>query len=141
MLTLMEKICQLVENYEQHLLALLKQNNQLIGLVEDIRDNGSHHIPLSIPPAQLDTDDPSAAQILTQGNAPDIYNGERDAYRPEELITVKEAAAILNVSRWKVDDMRDKNKLTSLERNRRIRLIRREVEAAVKWYSIPKGKV
>lgn len=141
MLTLMEKICQLVENYEQHLLTLLQQNNQLIGLVEDIRDNVPHHIPLGIPPDQLDTDDPSAAQILPPGNAPDNYNREPDAYRPEELMTIKEAAAILNVSRWKVDDMRDKNKLTSLERNKRIRLIRLEVEAAVRWYSIPKGKV
>lgn len=140
MLTLMEKICQLVENYEQHLLTLLQQNNQLIGLVEDIRDNVPHGIPPGIPPSQLDTDDPSAAQILPQGNAPDRSNREADAYRPEELMTIKEAAALLNVSRWKVDDMRDKNKLTSLERNKRIRLIRLEVEAAVKWYSIPKGK-
>lgn len=56
-------------------------------------------------------------------------------------VTVKEACNILKVSRTKLTKMRNKRELTSIVINRRVRLIRTEVEQAISYYSIPKGKV
>lgn len=59
----------------------------------------------------------------------------------EELITIKEAVALLNVTRFTVDAMRARGELTSISRNGRVRLNRKEVMAARSWYSVKKGKV
>ncbi|HLT87962.1 MAG TPA: hypothetical protein VKZ57_10245 [Sphingobacterium sp.] len=64
-----------------------------------------------------------------------------EAYSEKELVTIKEARHILGVSRWKIDKMRDEDELTTLDKNGQVRLIRKEVEEAKVWYSIPKGKV
>jgi len=64
-----------------------------------------------------------------------------ESYTENELVTIKEAAHLLGVSRWKVDNMRKKKQLTTLDRGGQIRLIRKEVDDAKIWYSIPKGKV
>lgn len=64
-----------------------------------------------------------------------------DAYSETELVTIKEAAHILGVSRWKIGKMRDEDELTTLDKNGQVRLIRQEVEDAKVWYSIPKGKI
>lgn len=58
-----------------------------------------------------------------------------------ELITIKEAAAQLHVSRNTVDAMRKRGDLTSIRRNGRVRLHKQEVMAARTWYSVQKGKV
>jgi len=68
-------------------------------------------------------------------------DGEKVMYREEELMTVKEAMDVLKIGRWKLHDMRRKGELTTILRNKRVRLIRAEVEAARLWYSVPKGKV
>lgn len=59
----------------------------------------------------------------------------------EELITIKEAIALLNVTRFTVDAMRARGELTSISRNGHVRLIRKEVMAARSWYSAKKGKI
>jgi len=64
-----------------------------------------------------------------------------DGLLEEELITIKQAAHTLGVSRWKIAKMREEGELTDYDRNGQIRLSRREVEAAKIWYSIPKGKI
>ncbi len=63
------------------------------------------------------------------------------AYSEAELMTLKEAEYELKASRWKIKRMREEGALTELKRKDGIRLIRSEVEAAKKWYSIPKGKI
>ncbi|SFS98402.1 helix-turn-helix domain-containing protein [Sphingobacterium wenxiniae] len=68
-------------------------------------------------------------------------DGEKVMYREEELMTVKEAMALLKVSRWKLTQMRKKAELSSISRDGRVRLIREEVEAARIWYSLRKGKI
>lgn len=65
----------------------------------------------------------------------------KESYTEDELITVKEACMELNISRWKLTDMRNKKQLTSVVKDGRVRLIRAEVEAAKLWYSLPKGKI
>src|SRR5690606_34271406 len=72
----------------------------------------------------------------------DLRPGEQViSYREDELMTVKEAMAELRISRWKIDDMRDKGQLTTIDRGSRVRLIKEEVQAAKIWYSVPKGKI
>lgn len=68
-------------------------------------------------------------------------HGEKVMYLEEELMTVKEAMALLKVSRWKLTQMRKKAELSSISRDGRVRLIREEVEAARIWYSLRKGKI
>mgnify|MGYP003939865787 CR=1 FL=1 len=58
-----------------------------------------------------------------------------------DAMTVKEAADLLNSSRGTVDNMRKEGKLTSYNKGRHVRLDRREVEEARKWWSVRKGKV
>ncbi|SEN82260.1 DNA binding domain-containing protein, excisionase family [bacterium A37T11] len=62
-------------------------------------------------------------------------------YTEQELMTVKEAVYHLKVSRFTISRLREKGELTSVYRNRQVRLIRTEVEKAYRWYSVPKGKV
>lgn len=64
-----------------------------------------------------------------------------DAFSDSELVTIKEAADMLHVSRWKIFAMRKARELTTLEKNGQVRLIKTEVEAAKCWYSGPKGKI
>lgn len=130
MLQLMEKINELMEQHQHYIHTLLKQNSQLIGLVNDIRD-----CMVAANPADLTSDPPDGQQQTG------FKGSDPEAYRPDELVTIKEAAHMLHISRWKVDDMRSRAELTSLEKNGRIRLIRQEIEAAIKWYSVPKGKI
>ncbi|MDR2273517.1 MAG: helix-turn-helix domain-containing protein [Sphingobacterium sp.] len=61
-------------------------------------------------------------------------------YSDEELMTVKEAYLELKISRNTLDQLRREQKLTSVFKKRNVRLIRTEVEAAKKWYSLIKGK-
>lgn len=69
-------------------------------------------------------------------------NGEQvPCYDEDELMTVKEAMAELNVSRWKISEMRTNGELTDIARAGRVRLIRAEVMAAKLWYSRMKGKI
>jgi|GEM_PF-1670451 len=73
-------------------------------------------------------------------------NKQHNQYGEEEeseiaLMTIKEAVAQLNVSRYTIDAMRKRGDLTSIRRNGRVRLKRHEVLAARKWYSVQKGKV
>lgn len=64
-----------------------------------------------------------------------------EAFLERDLVTIKEAEGILGVSRWKITDLRDKGELTTLEKDGRVRLIRKEVEAVRSDYSVRKGKV
>ncbi|WP_139375352.1 hypothetical protein [Sphingobacterium nematocida] len=63
-------------------------------------------------------------------------------YLEEELVTVKEAQSILKVSRWKIDDLRARKVLTTVDRDdiAGVRLIFSEVEALRYSYSRQKGK-
>lgn len=62
-------------------------------------------------------------------------NGEPAPYTDQELVTVKEAEGLLEVSPDKLYRMRVDEELTSLYRKRNVRLIRTEVEAAYEWYT------
>lgn len=64
-----------------------------------------------------------------------------NAYTEGELCTVGEACLAMKVSRSTIDRLRGEGKLSSLEKNGRIRLIKAEIEAATTWYSIRKGKL
>ncbi|WP_196939843.1 helix-turn-helix domain-containing protein [Sphingobacterium pedocola] len=83
-------------------------------------------------------DVPASASIAV----PDECNvWDATTYTEDELVTVKEAEAILKVSRWKIEDMCNKGELTIIRKGRSVRLIKAEVDAARVWYSAPKGKV
>lgn len=63
-------------------------------------------------------------------------------YLDSELVTTKEAMAMLKVSRWKVYDFLDKGSLTCLEKEGGgRRFIRKEVEELRYSYAVRKGKV
>lgn len=81
----------------------------------------------------------SRTVTLLPDNMESMETADGDA--EAELMTIKEAAAQLNVSRYTVDAMRKRGDLTSIRRNGRVRLMRNEVLAARKWYSVLKGKV
>lgn len=72
---------------------------------------------------------------------PSTLTKQAASYTEDELVTVKEAEAILKVSRWKIEDMCNKGELTIIRKGRSVRLIKAEVDAARIWYSAPKGKV
>lgn len=78
--------------------------------------------------------------VAVPKNVPDNHD-LNIALSDSDLITIKEAAAHLNVSRYTVDAMRKRGELTSIRRNNRVRLNWHEVKEARKWYSVRKGKV
>ncbi|MEN5435271.1 hypothetical protein ABE545_16675 [Sphingobacterium faecium] len=63
------------------------------------------------------------------------------SYSEEELMTIREAYLELKISRNTLDGLRRQKKLTSVFNKRNVRLIRTEVEAAKRWYSLVKGKL
>jgi len=64
------------------------------------------------------------------------------AYPEEELRTVKEAQTVLKVSRWKIDQLRNTGKLTTIKlEGGAVRLIPAELQALRYSYAVPKGKV
>ncbi len=80
-------------------------------------------------------------RVVSAGEPMPGGDPEADSPVVQELITIKEAAAVLNVSRYTVDAMRKRGQLTSIRSNGRVRLKRHEVLDARKWYSVLKGKV
>lgn len=66
---------------------------------------------------------------------------EITGYSEDELMTVKEACAEMNVSRGTIYKKIRDGKLDKVKRDGPTRLIRKEVEAAKIWYSVPKGKL
>lgn len=81
---------------------------------------------------------PSPLALASEAGCRDT---DDDCYQEHELMTVKEAMAELNVSRWKISDMRANGELTDIVRAGRVRLIRAEIMAAKFWYSRMKGKI
>ena len=65
----------------------------------------------------------------------------KPGFHEDELMTIRQAAIELRVSRGTVDKLRKEGKLTSLHQDRNVRLIRAEVIAAKIWYSRNKGKL
>lgn len=63
-------------------------------------------------------------------------------YAEEELMTVKEAMAMLVLSRCKIEDFIRKDELLVIRKGvRGVRLIRKQVEAKKLSYSVKKGKI
>lgn len=63
-------------------------------------------------------------------------------YKEDELLTVKETMAMLNVSRWKIYDFLEKEMLTRIEKKGGgRRFLRKEVEELRYSYAVIKGKV
>lgn len=76
---------------------------------------------------------------LPDYDAPPKHAAEESA--DSGLMTIKEAIAVLKVSRYTVDAMRRRGQLTTIRQHNRIRLLRQEVDEARRWYSVAKGKV
>lgn len=63
-------------------------------------------------------------------------------YKEDELLTVKETMAMLNVSRWKIYDFLEKETLTRIKKKGGgRRFLRKEVEELRYSYAVMKGKV
>src|SRR5690606_165176 len=110
---------------EEHIRTIIKQNEQLHQVIGDMARTLKvicDVVCTNLSPAQS-LSDPDPTQPI--------------AYKDEELITVKEAEHIMNVCRAKIDKLRLEGKLTTVRRNneRPVRLIKKEVENARKWYS------
>lgn len=73
--------------------------------------------------------------------SPRMEEAEGFLFDGPDALTIKEAVGLLKSSRGTVDNLRKEGKLTSYHKGRRVRLDRREVEEARKWWSVIKGKV
>lgn len=58
-----------------------------------------------------------------------------------ELLTIIEAIDILKISRSTLYRLRNNGKINTIVYRRSVRFLKKEVEEARIWYSIPKGKV
>lgn len=123
-------IFRLIDRLEECLSALTKINVILVKLLEIAQQPCQPQRDVSAAPSPVPAD-------------PDGYDSSDGvaSYEEEELMTVKEAMAELRVSRWKINDMREKGELRAVVRAGRVRLIKSEVEDARRWYSQMKGKV
>lgn len=59
----------------------------------------------------------------------------------EEWLTINEALVILKISRGTLYTLRKNGQIASRVMNRSVRLLKSDVEEALVWYSVPKGKV
>lgn len=113
----------------RHIRTTLEDMHQLMEKMVDLRHSDNKCCPADRSVVSLRTSDGDGREARAT------------MLDEEELMTIKEAVAQLNVSRYTIDAMRKRGDLTSIRRNGRVRLKRHEVLAARKWYSVQKGKV
>ncbi|MBD1422791.1 response regulator [Sphingobacterium chuzhouense] len=80
-------------------------------------------------------------QKISKLSVKESHRKDKETFSEKDLVTVKEAEDMLQVSRWKITKMRDNGELTTLEKDGQIRLLRTEVEEEKVNYSVRKGKI
>src|SRR5690606_37407161 len=101
-----QKICCILPSMmkEEHIRTIIKQNEQLHQVIGDMART------LKVI-CDVVCENLSPVQPISDPD-PDLPK----AYDEKDLITIKEAMHIMNVSRWKIDKLRKEHKLTTTER-------------------------
>lgn len=115
-----------MENHVQSFTVIIKLNIEI--------NNDDINIIATVPNDYPRTPPPPAVAQAAAEAGPFLFDGP-------DALTIKEAESILKATRGTIDNMRKDNKLTSYYQGRKVRLDRREVEAAKIWWSVAKGKV